>query len=187
VTIATKAREQFTATKDSPADDFVAEASRHPVFKLITLRGETTRRPTPTSPEAILICDEDGLSSDPACAEPDNRCADTRTAKTVATPLVLSDLAAPISSGSAAGMTLSWCQVHPTIMKLCMRIRCPASVCIHARHYFRLEPSVCRGKDACAYRARAQIGSSRRPATTDKRGMIDYGVDNVAASSPPSG
>jgi deazaflavin-dependent oxidoreductase (nitroreductase family) len=42
VTIATKTRQQFTATKDSPARDFVAEASRHPVFKLITLRGETT-------------------------------------------------------------------------------------------------------------------------------------------------
>jgi deazaflavin-dependent oxidoreductase (nitroreductase family) len=42
VTIATKTRDQFTATTDSHADDFVAEASRHPVFELITLRGETT-------------------------------------------------------------------------------------------------------------------------------------------------
>jgi hypothetical protein len=32
------------------------------------------------------------MSSDPACAEPDNRCADTRTANTVATPLVFGDL-----------------------------------------------------------------------------------------------
>ena len=31
---------------------------------------------------------ESGLSSDPACAEPDNRCADTRTANKFATPLV---------------------------------------------------------------------------------------------------
>ena len=35
VAVATKTRVQFQATKDSPVEDFVAEASRHPVFELI--------------------------------------------------------------------------------------------------------------------------------------------------------
>jgi hypothetical protein len=38
-------------------------------------------------------------------------------------------------------------------------------------------------KDACACRARGQIGSSRRLANAGVHGMIDYEVDNVAASS----
>lgn len=38
VTTATKTRAQFTATADDPADDFVAEADRHPVFELIEIR-----------------------------------------------------------------------------------------------------------------------------------------------------
>jgi hypothetical protein len=42
VTIATKTRSQFEATKDSPPGDFAAEASRHPVFELTPLRGEET-------------------------------------------------------------------------------------------------------------------------------------------------
>ena len=37
VTIATKTRPQFTATKDSPVEDFVAEAARHPVFELVAV------------------------------------------------------------------------------------------------------------------------------------------------------
>jgi hypothetical protein len=35
VTVATKTRAQFPATKDSPAQHFAAEADRHPVFELI--------------------------------------------------------------------------------------------------------------------------------------------------------
>ena len=35
VAIATKTRPQFDATKDSPVEEFVAEAHRHPVFELI--------------------------------------------------------------------------------------------------------------------------------------------------------
>jgi hypothetical protein len=35
VAVATKTRAQFQATKDSPVEDFVAEAARHPVFELI--------------------------------------------------------------------------------------------------------------------------------------------------------
>ena len=37
VAVATKTRAQFKATKDSPAEDFVAEADRHPVFELTPL------------------------------------------------------------------------------------------------------------------------------------------------------
>ena len=40
VAIATKTRSQFTATKDSPAEEFSAEAFRHPVFELIAIDGE---------------------------------------------------------------------------------------------------------------------------------------------------
>jgi hypothetical protein len=36
VTVATRTRAQFKATKDSPVEDFVAEAHRHPVFELIS-------------------------------------------------------------------------------------------------------------------------------------------------------
>ena len=39
-----------------------------------------------------LIRNEDGLSSDVAYAEPDNRCADMRTADTLATPRVFGNL-----------------------------------------------------------------------------------------------
>jgi deazaflavin-dependent oxidoreductase (nitroreductase family) len=35
VTTATKTRPYFTATKDDPAEDFIAEADRHHVFELI--------------------------------------------------------------------------------------------------------------------------------------------------------
>jgi hypothetical protein len=35
VSVATKTRQQFQAAKDSPVEDFVAEADRHPVFELI--------------------------------------------------------------------------------------------------------------------------------------------------------
>jgi len=37
VTVATKTRAQFRATADSPVEDFVAEADRHPVFELVSL------------------------------------------------------------------------------------------------------------------------------------------------------
>ncbi len=37
VAVATKTRQQFQAAKDSPVEDFVAEADRHPVFELIPL------------------------------------------------------------------------------------------------------------------------------------------------------
>ena len=40
VAIATKTRAQFTATHDSPAGDFVAEADRHPVFELVAVGRE---------------------------------------------------------------------------------------------------------------------------------------------------
>jgi hypothetical protein len=31
----------------------------------------------------------------------------------------------------------AWCQIQPTIMKLCTRIRCPASSCMYATPCFR--------------------------------------------------
>ena len=34
--------EQFNATKDSPVEDFVAEADRHPVFELIVLNADAS-------------------------------------------------------------------------------------------------------------------------------------------------
>ena len=37
LTVATKTRSQFHATKDSAVEDFVAEADRHPVFELVPL------------------------------------------------------------------------------------------------------------------------------------------------------
>lgn len=40
VRTATKTRSHFRATKDSPVEDFVAEADRHPVFELIPLDGQ---------------------------------------------------------------------------------------------------------------------------------------------------
>lgn len=40
VAIATKTRTQFHATRDSPAEDFVAEADRHPVFELVAVGNE---------------------------------------------------------------------------------------------------------------------------------------------------
>jgi deazaflavin-dependent oxidoreductase (nitroreductase family) len=44
VGIATATRPYFQAAKDSPVEDFVAEAERHPVFELIPATGED---PTP--------------------------------------------------------------------------------------------------------------------------------------------
>jgi deazaflavin-dependent oxidoreductase (nitroreductase family) len=40
VAVATKARAQFEATPDSPVEDFVAEANRHPVFELVAVGGQ---------------------------------------------------------------------------------------------------------------------------------------------------
>jgi deazaflavin-dependent oxidoreductase (nitroreductase family) len=40
VRIATATRPYFQATKDSPVEDFVAEADRHPVFELIPVTGD---------------------------------------------------------------------------------------------------------------------------------------------------
>ncbi len=40
VAIATKPRAQFKATHDSPVEDFVAEADRHPVFELVAVGSE---------------------------------------------------------------------------------------------------------------------------------------------------
>lgn len=37
VSVATKTRAHFRATEDSPVEDFVAEADRHPVFELVPL------------------------------------------------------------------------------------------------------------------------------------------------------
>jgi deazaflavin-dependent oxidoreductase (nitroreductase family) len=42
VAIATKTRAHFTATRDSPVEDFVAEAGRHPVFELVAIGSEAT-------------------------------------------------------------------------------------------------------------------------------------------------
>jgi deazaflavin-dependent oxidoreductase (nitroreductase family) len=47
VRIAPATRRYFQATMDSPVEDFVAEAGRHPVFEL-TLVGETARTGQPT-------------------------------------------------------------------------------------------------------------------------------------------
>lgn len=46
VAVATKTRAQFRATADSPVDDFVAEAHRHPVFELVPVSSGGVR---PTS------------------------------------------------------------------------------------------------------------------------------------------
>jgi deazaflavin-dependent oxidoreductase (nitroreductase family) len=43
IVVATKTRRQFSATKDSPVVEFVAEATRHPVFELTA----TPRRRAP--------------------------------------------------------------------------------------------------------------------------------------------
>jgi deazaflavin-dependent oxidoreductase (nitroreductase family) len=40
VAIATKTRAQFRATQDSPVEDFVTEADRHPVFELVAVGSE---------------------------------------------------------------------------------------------------------------------------------------------------
>jgi len=46
VTVATKTRTQFRAGKDSPVDDFVAEADIHPVFELTLIpAGASTDSP----------------------------------------------------------------------------------------------------------------------------------------------
>jgi hypothetical protein len=42
LTVATKTRAQFRVTKDSPVEDFVAEADRHPVFELLALPADPT-------------------------------------------------------------------------------------------------------------------------------------------------
>lgn len=41
VAVATKTRAHFQATKDSPVEDFVAEADRYPVLELMPLNGES--------------------------------------------------------------------------------------------------------------------------------------------------
>jgi deazaflavin-dependent oxidoreductase (nitroreductase family) len=51
VTVATKTRAQFKATKDSPVEDFVAEADRHPVFELVPLPSEPPTGRRALSPE----------------------------------------------------------------------------------------------------------------------------------------
>jgi hypothetical protein len=38
VAVATKTRPWFDAKSDSPVEDFIAEADRHPVFELTPLR-----------------------------------------------------------------------------------------------------------------------------------------------------
>lgn len=40
VRVATKTRERFRATEDSPVEDFIAEADRHPVFELVPIPTE---------------------------------------------------------------------------------------------------------------------------------------------------
>jgi len=40
VAIASKTRARFKATQDSPVEDFVAEADRHPVFELVAVGSE---------------------------------------------------------------------------------------------------------------------------------------------------
>lgn len=42
VAIASKTRPRFNATKDSPVEDFVAEADRHPVFELSALNADVS-------------------------------------------------------------------------------------------------------------------------------------------------
>jgi hypothetical protein len=42
VAVASKTRPQFKATKDSPVEDFVAEADRHLVFELIALNTDAS-------------------------------------------------------------------------------------------------------------------------------------------------
>ena len=42
VAIATKTRAHFKATHDSPVEDFVAEADRHPVFELVAETSEVS-------------------------------------------------------------------------------------------------------------------------------------------------
>jgi len=44
VAIATKTRAQFKATHDSPVQDFVAEADRHPVFELVAVGDDAPGR-----------------------------------------------------------------------------------------------------------------------------------------------
>jgi len=52
-------------------------------------------------------------------------------------PLIVGDLTAPnifrLSRRGDAALVL----IQPTIMKLCIHIRCPASSCTCATHYFR--------------------------------------------------
>jgi deazaflavin-dependent oxidoreductase (nitroreductase family) len=40
VAIATRTRAHFKATQDSPVEDFIAEADRHPVFELVAVGSE---------------------------------------------------------------------------------------------------------------------------------------------------
>lgn len=40
VSIASRSRAQFQATKDAPTEEFVAEADRHPVFELTPVTGD---------------------------------------------------------------------------------------------------------------------------------------------------
>lgn len=43
VAVATKTRAQFAAHPDAPAEEFAAEADRHPVFELVPLGGDPPR------------------------------------------------------------------------------------------------------------------------------------------------
>ena len=45
VAVATATRPYFQARKDSPVEDFVAEADRHPVFELVTLNEDPAPDP----------------------------------------------------------------------------------------------------------------------------------------------
>jgi hypothetical protein len=48
VAVATKTRTQFDATRDSPVEDFAAEADRHPVFELVATAADTPTDGTST-------------------------------------------------------------------------------------------------------------------------------------------
>jgi hypothetical protein len=55
VRIATATRRYFLAAKDSPVEDFAAEAGRHPVFELTPV-DEIARLPTPHTDRADAAC-----------------------------------------------------------------------------------------------------------------------------------
>lgn len=89
-------------------------------------------------------------------------CAPDYAASPITAEHLLGDLAAPIPSGSAAGASQFWHQIQLKIMKLCIRIRCPASSCACATHYFRHDRAdrgiergsrTCRGGEVARTRA----------------------------------